>query len=386
MSTSPGRWPAGYRERPAPPALRHLAVCTWTQVNPEAGAAPVLVLPDGCTDLIWERGRGAFIAGPDTGPAPTALPPGTTMIGIRFRPGAGGPLLGLPLCELRDQRVEFGAIKRGPARRLPGTLEPAAAEPLLLAVTADLSLEGEADAAVMHAARLLRDPRARTDQVASALSLSSRQLRRRWQAAIGYSPKTFQQVLRFRRFVSRLDAASSPGALDLATVAFETGYADQAHLTRECARFAGVSPTALARLRCSLHVVRLGVVRFVVDEFVAGRAVPADLDRGAAGGVARGVRRIGVPGAPVREQPERPGEFGALGGQLVGGPGRALGVQPRDQQSVAFEPLEALGQDVRGDARNQAEQLVEPGRAGQQRLHHQQRPPVADPGQRLGER
>jgi AraC-like DNA-binding protein len=249
MRTSPGRWPAGYSERPAPPALRQLVTCTWAQVIPETGAAPVLVLPDGCTDLIWERGRGAFIAGPDTGPAPTVLPPGTSVIGIRFRPGAGGPLLGLPLCELRDQRVEFGDIKRGLASRLPGTLEPAAAEALLLAVAAELSLGADADVAVMHAARLLCDPQARTGDVASALSLSSRQLRRRWQAAIGYGPKTFQQVVRFRRFVSRLDAVSSPGALDLATVAFETGYADQAHLTRECARFAGVPPTALARLR-----------------------------------------------------------------------------------------------------------------------------------------
>ncbi len=171
------------------------------------------------------------------------------MIGIRFRPGAGGSLLGLPLCELRDQRVEFADIKRGLAKRLTGTLEPVAAEALILAVAADLSLGVEADAAIMHAARLLCDPRTRTDHVASALCLSSRQLRRRWQAEIGYSPKTFQRVLRFRRFVSRLDAASSPGALDLATVAFETGYADQAHLTRECTRLAGVSPTALARLR-----------------------------------------------------------------------------------------------------------------------------------------
>src|SRR5580693_1744771 len=171
MRTSRSSWPAGYSERPAPPALRHLVACMWAQVIPEDGAAPVLVLPDGCTDLIWERGRGAFIAGPDTGPAATVLRPGAAMIGIRFRPGAGGPLLGLPLCELRDQRVEFGAVKRGLARRLPGTLEPAAAEPLILAVAADLSLGADADAAVMHAARLLGDPRARTDQVASALSL-----------------------------------------------------------------------------------------------------------------------------------------------------------------------------------------------------------------------
>jgi AraC-like DNA-binding protein len=249
MTTSQGSWPAGYSERPAPPALRDVVTCVWAQVIPDDAAASVLVLPDGCTDLVWERGRGAFIAGPDTGPVPTPLPPGTLAIGIRFTPGAGGPLLGLPLCQLRDQRVEFADVQPRLARRLPGTLEPADAQALILAVAADLSGRADADAAVTRAARLLRDPLARTQDVASALSLSGRQLRRRWQAAIGYGPKTFQQVVRFRRFVSQLDAASSPKAIDLASIAFEAGYADQAHLTRECARFAGIPPTALARLR-----------------------------------------------------------------------------------------------------------------------------------------
>jgi hypothetical protein len=45
-----------------------------------------------------------------------------------------------------------------------------------------------------------------------------------------YGPKTLQRVLRFRRFVSRIDAC--PDILDLATLAAEAGYADQAHLTR----------------------------------------------------------------------------------------------------------------------------------------------------------
>ncbi len=52
----------------------------------------------------------------------------------------------------------------------------------------------------------------------------------------------------------------------------------------------------------------------------------------------------------------------------------------------AAVPIEALGQDVRGDAGDLAEKVVEPARAGEQCLHHQQCPPVADPGQRLGER
>jgi methylphosphotriester-DNA--protein-cysteine methyltransferase len=73
-------------------------------------------------------------------------------------------------------------------------------------------------------------------------------LRRRCQAAVGYGPKTLQRVLRFRRFVSRVDA--TPAArIDLAALAADAGYADQAHLTRECAQLSGLTPAALARHR-----------------------------------------------------------------------------------------------------------------------------------------
>ena len=95
--------------------------------------------------------------------------------------------------------------------------------------------------------------------------------------------------------------------------------------------------------------MQLGLVRPVVNEMVAGRAVPAGLDRGTARGVPGRLRRVGVPGSPVRQQAERPREFLAFGGQLVGGPGRPLGVRPGHEQSFPFEPLEALGLTQVGD-------------------------------------
>ena len=81
-------WTPGYREWAPPGPLRAAVACLWVSVQPEPGAA-TLVLPDACTDLIWQRGKGAFVAGPDTGPAPVWIPPGTVLAGVRFRPGAG---------------------------------------------------------------------------------------------------------------------------------------------------------------------------------------------------------------------------------------------------------------------------------------------------------
>ncbi len=239
--------PAGYTEWAAPAALRDAVTCLWAQVTTSGADRPGLVLPDGCTDLVWEQGRGAFVAGPDTGPVPTTMAAGSLMLGIRFRPWAGGPALGIPLSELRDQRVDLADLRPGDARRLPATLDPNTAAARALDLVAALVIDGAPVLAVTCAARLLHDPQARAENVAADVGLSLRQLRRRCHAAAGYGPKTLQRVLRFRRFVSRIDAC--PDVLDLAAIAAESGYADQAHLTRECFKLSGLTPAALARQR-----------------------------------------------------------------------------------------------------------------------------------------
>jgi AraC-like DNA-binding protein len=246
--------PPGYIEWPAPAALRDAVACLWAQVAGDEDRAG-LVLPDGCTDLIWTQGQGAFVAGPDTGPVPTTMAAGTVLLGARFRPSAGGPVLGIPLSELRDQRIELADLRPADARRLSATLDPATAAGRVLDVTGALVDAARLDSAVAEAARLLHDPQARAEDVADDVGLSPRQLRRRCHAAVGYGPKTLQRVLRFRRFVSRIDAfphnPQGPDGLDLAGLAVQAGYADQAHLTRECGRLAGLTPAALARQRAA---------------------------------------------------------------------------------------------------------------------------------------
>src|SRR5580704_7241376 len=92
--------PAGYTEWPAPTALRDAVACLWAQVTSSRADRVGLVLPDGCT-----------------GPVPTTMTAGTVVLGIRFRPSAGGPALGLPLSELCDQRVDLADLRPADARR-----------------------------------------------------------------------------------------------------------------------------------------------------------------------------------------------------------------------------------------------------------------------------
>ncbi|MGH9192008.1 MAG: DUF6597 domain-containing transcriptional factor, partial [Acidimicrobiales bacterium] len=52
------------------------------------------------------------------------------------------------------------------------------------------------------------------------------------------------RILRFQRFLDAARSSPSPRR-DLARLAAETGYADQAHLTRDSRQLAGLPPAAL---------------------------------------------------------------------------------------------------------------------------------------------
>ena len=242
-------WAPGYRELAPPARFRDELHCLWVSVTAADEGTLTPVLPDACADLIWQSDVGAYVAGPDTGPNPARLPPRTVMVAVRFRPGAGGAALGLPLSELLDQRVDAADLPVVPAGRLPGSLAPAEALRRLTGIAAELVTERPPDRLVLEAARRLGRPGERADLLAERLGISERQLRRRCQAAVGYGPRMMSRVLRFRRFLSRIDAAGAP--VDLAGLAAETGYADQAHMTRESARLAGLPPAALARERAA---------------------------------------------------------------------------------------------------------------------------------------
>jgi AraC-like DNA-binding protein len=238
-----------YRELPPPRDLGERLLCRWV-LRPGAGRGERdVVLPDGCMDLIWRPGDGALVAGPDTGPAPVTRRPGATVIGVRFHPGAGPAILGLPAEELRDIRVPLAELWGDGGSRLEEGLDEASSPDERLAlIEGELrrraAAAGRPDRLVAGAVALLRRPNPPpVAGLADELGISERQLRRRFRFAVGYGPKTLARVLRFQRMLALARAGVSRG--DLARLALAAGYADQAHMTVECTRLAGTSPGRL---------------------------------------------------------------------------------------------------------------------------------------------
>jgi AraC-like DNA-binding protein len=240
-----------YREFRPRAELSDLVACTWQRHVPSADRA-TRVLPDGCVDLIWREGD-LFVAGPDREPLMSPVPGGGTIVGLRLRPGAAGGVLGLPASELRDLRVALEDVWGRPAAMLAERLmlaESLSERRRLLedALTKRRPAMPRADPVVRAAVERLGRPGSRVRALSRALGISERSLLRRFDAAVGYGPKTLDRVLRFQRFLGRVpDLVRAED--QLARVALELGYADQAHLTHECVRLAGLTPTRLLGAR-----------------------------------------------------------------------------------------------------------------------------------------
>ncbi|MFV0132981.1 helix-turn-helix domain-containing protein [Streptomyces sp. HMX87] len=223
-----------YAER----AARLTGAVVWT--NTPTGTGGSRILPDGCMDLLWHEGR-LLVAGPDTRAHLTEGPAGR-WAGIRFYPGTAPALLGVPAHELRDRRVDLADLwPAAEVRRLTARVN-AAADPADGLEAAALSRAADADPPDPLLARVVSALDAGRPVAATAdeLGIGARQLHRRALAAFGYGPKTLARVLRLQRALTLARAGVS-----LAETAARTGYADQAHLTREVRALTGLAPGAL---------------------------------------------------------------------------------------------------------------------------------------------
>jgi AraC-like DNA-binding protein len=224
--------------------------CVWydDRLRSAAESRTQLVLPDGCIDIVWTPGQAPNIAGPATLPLLAQLIPDAPVLGVRFRPGRAPAFLGVPADALLNSNVPLREVWGDDAERVHEALERTDSVTESLRVLEAAVLERQADladplvsAAVKH---LDGAPEAQVSQLGDYLGISERQLLRRFQTAVGYGPKVLGRVLRFQRFMRLL---YEPGlrSWDLARLAAEAGYADHAHLTRECSRLAGTVPSVL---------------------------------------------------------------------------------------------------------------------------------------------
>ena len=250
-----------HQELAPPDELRAVVQCFWhARLDLGGQLAGQLILPDSSAEIIFHFGGPCRL---DTGegeralPSPCLLGPlrqparlyaagSVDIIGIRCFPWAVGRLLGdwlagassapagHPLAHLQAILARWHRAGGPPVQALAqfaqyslGTLPPA-------------------NHLLDRAGRALRAGGGTlpVGQVAAAAHATVRTLERHFKQAAGHTVKGLSGLLRFEQTRNQLWLYPTT---NLASLAQELGYVDQAHLSREFKRYSGMTPTTFAR-------------------------------------------------------------------------------------------------------------------------------------------
>jgi AraC-like DNA-binding protein len=169
---------------------------------------------------------------------------------VSLTPPGAYALFGLPMHELADSTVPLTCLLGTEADRLVERLATMHAWPerfaaLERALTGRLDRGAPTPGVVWAWRRLVAaEGRVPVRELQAELGWSAKRLVRRCREEIGLTPKAVSRLLRFERAARLLERADRPA---LAAVAVDCGYYDQAHLTNEFRRIAGVTPSLYSR-------------------------------------------------------------------------------------------------------------------------------------------
>jgi AraC-like DNA-binding protein len=224
-------------------------------------------LPTGCADIVVpllqdhlirydhegthaRRLRGAIVQGPFDRFGVRGTEGPSAVVGVHFKPAGAAAFFGgaLPALRNRTERLEdlWGLSARLLREQLQGAASPQRALQLLHQhLLQRLSAAAPPDPLAAFAiAALARDPaRARVEPVQRQSGCTPAQFIRRFEQAVGLTPKRFARVLRFGVLLPSLARC---GPRDWAQIAAGAGYFDQSHLIREFRQLAGMAPGAYA--------------------------------------------------------------------------------------------------------------------------------------------
>jgi hypothetical protein len=198
----------------------------WHTIDESDGI--YLAAADACYDMIFttmpDASARVLLSGPASRPTELPYQAGNRSVGIRFTRGTY--FTHVDPTEMRDRTISLPMPDRS-SFELAGATWPfptfAGADELL-----DV-FDGRG--------LLAHDPVVDAALHGEAIEFSARSIQRHFQHATGLSPHRVEQIERARAAAARLRAGDA-----IAEVAYELGYADQSHLTRDVKRLTGFTP------------------------------------------------------------------------------------------------------------------------------------------------
>ena len=228
----------GYEER-SPSPVERIEYPTASVVLILELGAPLCV--DGLETFAGRR-PGSFVAGLQSGPTRTWHSGSQCCIQLNLRPTVAARVLG-PARQVSGQVVPLSELSRSlRSEALAAESWPERMRTIEAWLRRRVSETEPSDPRMVWAEEQLlrRGGRLRIRRLHQALNMSERAFTRRFESAVGVAPKRFARLARFAR-TRELLRSQTP----LVDAAFEAGFSDQAHMTREVRAWAGVSPRVL---------------------------------------------------------------------------------------------------------------------------------------------
>lgn len=251
-----------HQEIEPPEALRDAIMCFWyISIELEKLSPGFEILPDGYAEIIFYFGGNCtiatgnglqplsspFLVGLLGQPAVLHAESPLQIIGIKCFPWAIFDLLGLPSGKDSVRIFEHPVARLQPTLNkwlAAGRIDEALTEVKQYFLDARSKLATDTMLFKAGAAMRKANGGLPVSQVAMAAHATVRTLERNFKQSSGYTVKDVLSLMRFEQVRNHLWRYP---AVNLAGLAQELGYADQAHLSREFKRYSGVTPTAFAR-------------------------------------------------------------------------------------------------------------------------------------------
>jgi len=206
------------------------------------------VLPDTGADLIFDLNQGkAFVSGVMTKFQNRHLATHSNLVGIRFKSENWSFSNTVAPDEIQNARVLFEDLV---GSEIKPTLDRLANAQVLKDKLEILEKEvrkqitkndREQDQLIMAISQEIRNNSGKVafSQLAKRYQISLRQLERRFKSHVGLTMKCFSSIIRFQRAQKLIRAQTSSSLLK---IAFEVGYYDHAHMTKDFVRLSGATP------------------------------------------------------------------------------------------------------------------------------------------------
>lgn len=218
---------------PRPSLRRHVACYFVLEAPADAACFTVRTVPDGCCDLMFrfagDDGPRVWCSGPRLEASVFSHTGPMRLVGAQLFPGVARLTRDVDLTALSHELASLPTVSAQLAH-LDARLDAAiAGRDLEPRVARALGLLAATEGAIP------------VDELSRRAGASPRNLQRLFREWVGLSPKQLARVLRFQGVLVRRESRRGTWA----ELAADLGYADQSHLIRDVAAFAGLPPSEL---------------------------------------------------------------------------------------------------------------------------------------------